>query len=114
MRSEEVNGMPDAGVEWRKERKGEIWERVELTPISVQHYLEELIELSKELSQGAAVDPTAIRRLGSTKNEERYLIREYYKRKGRATCECGRSVDESNECTRALLPVVFMAIYRCL
>ena len=29
-RSEEVNGMPDAGAEWRKERKSEIWERVEL------------------------------------------------------------------------------------
>ena len=60
-RSEEVNGMPDAGAEWRKERKSEIWERVELTPISVQRYLEELIELSKELSQGAAVDPDAIK-----------------------------------------------------
>ena len=31
------------------------------TPISVQRYLEELIELSKELNEGAAVDPDAIK-----------------------------------------------------
>lgn len=93
--------MPDAGVEWRKERKSEIWERVELTPISVQDYLQELNELEKELAEsGCGCGSGCDRRLGTTKSEMRYIVREYYKLKGHATCECGRSVDESVGCRR--------------
>lgn len=93
--------MPDAGGEWRIERKSEIWERAELMPISVQQYLEELNELSKELAEsGCGCGSGCDRRLGTTRSEERYIIREYYTRKGHESCECGRSVDESVGCRR--------------
>ena len=38
------------------------------------------------------------RRLRTFKEQCRDTIREYYRRKGHSTCECGRSVDESDDC----------------
>jgi hypothetical protein len=91
--------MPETRVGCREEGESEVWERVELEPISVQRYLEELNELSRELAESRR-DCGCGCEMRTTKERCRDIIREYYRRKGHATCECGRSVDESNDCRR--------------